>query len=94
MLKYRAGVVHKHRAAMRRKMADSTQEQERLAAMVTCLNVQADCALRHHLDPLNRDPGSSAMQHTSSASPVNVLSPGIPIITTPSFDTSCSPLLD
>ncbi|KAL0050394.1 hypothetical protein WJX82_010371 [Trebouxia sp. C0006] len=34
MLKYRAGVVRKHMAATRRKMADSTQEQERLAVMV------------------------------------------------------------
>ena len=94
MLKYRAGMVRKHRAAMRRKMADSTQEQERLAAMVSCLDTQADCALRHSLDPLDRYPGSSAMQHTVCASPVHELSPGIPIITTPSFDTSCSPLLD
>jgi hypothetical protein len=93
MLKYRAGVVRKHRAATRRKMADSTQEQERLAVMVSPLNVQADCALRHKLDPLNREPGSSAMQHTVYASPVHELSPGIPIITTPSFHTLCSPLL-
>ncbi len=92
MLNYRAGVVRKHRAAVRRKLAESTQQQQRLAAMVSCLNVQADCALRHNLDPLNR--GLVQVQCNTQSVPVqHELSPGIPIITTPSFDTSCSPLL-
>ena len=77
--------------ASRRKLAESTQEQERLAVTVSPLNVQADL---HQFGSAEQLARSSALYHTDCASPAHELSFGIPISTTPSFDTSCSPLTD